>query len=159
MKILIKVNWEHSVVEKMDVFRLNTRYEKKCVFRERTFFWQNMGIRAVICTWKIGKNVQNNKSSFEWQFNLFRMTNSAHNDEVCPEWQTYLRMILAQNNISGLNDILSLVCQFNPEWQIQCKMTNSVNLIARCNKKHLGHRQSMKPYRTTLIYLTLPVLL
>ena len=42
--------------EKMDVFWTKFGHEDSVIFSEWTFFWRNMGMRAVIFSWKIGKN-------------------------------------------------------------------------------------------------------
>ena len=51
------MTWKHIVFERMDVFQQNMSMRKVCCFREWTFFWQNMGIRGGIFSWKIGKDI------------------------------------------------------------------------------------------------------
>ena len=55
---------------------------------------------------------KNEQSSWEQQIHP-RMTNSAQNDKVSPEWQPYPWMTLGQNKKSAPID------KFSSEWQIQ----------------------------------------
>ena len=54
MKKLKKMTWEHRVFEIMDVFLTKYGHESSVIFLEWAFFWQNMGMRVDIFSWKIG---------------------------------------------------------------------------------------------------------
>ena len=43
-----KMTWEHSVFQRMDDFWIKYWYESIVFFGEWRFFWQNLGMRAVI---------------------------------------------------------------------------------------------------------------
>ena len=44
---------EQCVFERMDNFLTKYGHASSVIFREWAFFWQNMGMRAVIVSWKI----------------------------------------------------------------------------------------------------------
>ena len=50
-----KMTWEYRVFQRMDDFLIKYGYENIVFFGEWRFFWQNIGMRAVIFSWKIGK--------------------------------------------------------------------------------------------------------
>ena len=54
-KIWKKITWEQCVFEKMDNFPTKYGHESRVFFREWAFFWQKVGMRAVIFWWKISK--------------------------------------------------------------------------------------------------------
>ena len=55
MKYLKKIIWEYRVFERRDVFLTKYGHESNVFFSKLKFFWQNMGTRKVIFSWKIDK--------------------------------------------------------------------------------------------------------